>query len=130
MRPKPSSAFSAFDISADGKTLLAATSTTVRLWDLTTGKERTFSPGHRQLAQSVWFSADGRTLVSQCEERICHWDLVRQKETSSKELTQAGKDERLLARSPDGRFDLMLVGDDALCMGAAGVKIEPASSRS
>jgi WD40 repeat protein len=59
--------------SADGKTLLAATDSTVRLFDAATGTERVVS-GHRS-AIKPRFSADGRTLFTTCAEQKCRWDL-------------------------------------------------------
>jgi WD40 repeat protein len=59
--------------SADGKTLLSATDSTLRLFDTTTSKERAV-PGHRAPV-TPRFSADGRTLFTSCGEKRCRWDL-------------------------------------------------------
>jgi WD40 repeat protein len=93
--------------SADGKTLLLATDTTLRLFDTTTGKERAV-PGHRAPV-SVQFSASGRTLCTACNEAGCSWDLSGGKEPAllSRE-PRAGPDRSddsfVLCRSDDGRF--------------------------
>jgi WD40 repeat protein len=65
---------SAQAFSADGKTLLLATDSTLRLFDVTTGKERAVA-GHRGAA-TPRFSADGRTLLTSCRERKCRWDVT------------------------------------------------------
>src|SRR5262249_55981034 len=59
--------------SADGKTLLLASTSTLRLFDTTTGKERAI-PGHRSPI-TPRFSADGRTLFTTCEEMRRSWDV-------------------------------------------------------
>jgi WD40 repeat protein len=93
--------------SADGKTLLLATDTTIRLFDLTTGKERAV-PGHRTPV-SVSFSAGGRTLLTACKEAECSWDVSSGKEpTMLSRQPRQGKnrsdDEWTLAHSDDGRY--------------------------
>jgi WD40 repeat protein len=59
--------------SVDGKTLLAATESTLRLFDATTGDEHT-TIGHRA-AVTPRFSADGPTLSTYCVGRGCSWDV-------------------------------------------------------
>lgn len=61
--------------SGDGKTLLLATDSTLRVFDAESGKERTVV-GHRSPVQPR-FSADGRTLFTRCAEATCQWDLAR-----------------------------------------------------
>ncbi|MGH7173448.1 MAG: WD40 repeat domain-containing protein, partial [Gemmataceae bacterium] len=61
--------------SADGKSLLLATDSTLRLFDTATGKERGMF-GHRTAIKPS-FSADGRTLFTICAERRCSWDVSR-----------------------------------------------------
>jgi WD40 repeat protein len=52
-------------LSPDSKTLASGgDDTTVKLWDLDTGKERTTLQGHRIGISCVTFSADGKTLAS------------------------------------------------------------------
>jgi len=62
--------------SGDGKALLMATDTTLRLFDSATGKERSVV-GHRY-PPTVRFADDGRKLVSSCPEARCAWDLAKQ----------------------------------------------------
>lgn len=59
--------------SADGKILLVATDSTLRLFDTTGGKERSV-PGHRTPIMPR-FSADGLILFTSCDERRCRWDV-------------------------------------------------------
>jgi WD40 repeat protein len=52
-------------LSPDSKTLASGSDdATVKLWDLSTGKERTTLQGHRIGVSCVTFSADGKTLAS------------------------------------------------------------------
>jgi WD40 repeat protein len=60
--------------SADGKTLLLATNSTLRLFDLATGKERAAKPAHRAPC-TPHFSDDGKTLFTVCGEKRCKWDV-------------------------------------------------------
>jgi WD40 repeat protein len=95
--------------SADGKTLLLATHTTLRLFDTMTGKERA-EPGHRAPV-TPRFSPDGRTLFTSCGEVRCRWDLSPGKEPAllSHERRNAWEGicgEKALAHSGDGRLFL------------------------
>jgi WD40 repeat protein len=58
--------------SADGKTLVLATHSTLRLFDAATGKERAV-PAHRTPV-TPRFSADGKTLFTTCHEERRSWD--------------------------------------------------------
>jgi WD40 repeat protein len=90
--------------SADGKTLLLATHTTLRLFDAATGKERGASKHRAPITPR--FSADGRTLLTFCADRRCRWDV------SAKEPVQLSHEPRkswefeCLAHSADGRYFL------------------------
>jgi WD40 repeat protein len=90
--------------SADGKTLILAAGSTLRVFETATGKERII-PGHRSPVMPH-FSTDGQTLFTNCEELRCRWDV-------------SGKDPKLLSQdkrqswelkrmriSPDGRLFL------------------------
>src|SRR5262245_56845189 len=57
-------------ISPDGKTLASGSSdTTVKLWDLTTGRLRATLQGHTKSLDSLAFSPDGKTLASGSRDR-------------------------------------------------------------
>jgi WD40 repeat protein len=64
----------------DGKTLATYTygDTSIRLWDVATGKERLTLPGHRGRVDVVAFSPDGKTVATGSgwghEEAILVWD--------------------------------------------------------
>jgi WD40 repeat protein len=91
--------------SADGKTLLLATDSTLRLFDTTTGKERVV-PGHRTPV-TPRFSADGRTLFTICGEATSRWDVSSGKEPALL-AHEPRRDWKVLAmtRSADGRLFL------------------------
>jgi WD40 repeat protein len=91
--------------SADGKTLLLTTNSTLRLFDMTTGKEHDV-PGHRSPV-TPRFSADGRTLFTSCDEARWSWDVSPGKEPAllSYEPKKAWEAD-CLARSADNRLFL------------------------
>src|SRR5437588_148017 len=62
--------------SPDGKTLASGSEdTTVKLWDLSTGKLLGTLSGHASSVQSVAFSPDGKTLASNSDDRTVKlWD--------------------------------------------------------
>jgi WD40 repeat protein len=93
-------------LSRDGKTLLLASPTTICLWDVATGKERTPAPGHRQRLDSVWFAADGKTLVSQSYRTFCQWDVAKGTQVRGSALFDP-PGESVDGRSTDGRFVLV-----------------------
>ncbi|MGH7221972.1 MAG: hypothetical protein ACRELF_01960, partial [Gemmataceae bacterium] len=101
---KPASWSAPQVFSGDGKTLLLATRSTLRLFDTATGKERGV-PNHRA-AVTPRFSADGRTLFTFCADRRCRWDV------SAKEPVRLSHEPRktwefaCLAHSADGRYFL------------------------
>jgi RNA polymerase sigma factor (sigma-70 family) len=77
-----------FDISPDGKTLLATDGTpTLRLWDLDTGKRLTPRQGHEDLITHLVATPDSKTLISSSRDgRILVWDLTSSRIT--RELPQ------------------------------------------
>jgi WD40 repeat protein len=60
--------------SADGKTVVLWNSSTLRVFDTATGKERA-SPIHRARQVMVRFSEDGSKLFSNCSETRITWDV-------------------------------------------------------
>jgi WD40 repeat protein len=62
----------------DGKALATGSSDeTVKLWDVTTGKERTTLNLHRSGISAVAFSPDNRTLASAgIDDAVRLWDLT------------------------------------------------------
>jgi WD40 repeat protein len=64
--------------SDDGKLVLIATLSTLRLFDTETGKER-LSLGHRSRV-TPRFSDDGKTLITTCDEIRRTWDVSSRKE--------------------------------------------------
>jgi WD40 repeat protein len=61
-----------WDFSGDGKRLVMATDSTLRLFETAEGREVKF-PGHRRPV-TPRFSGDGRTLVTSCVEEVMRWD--------------------------------------------------------
>jgi RNA polymerase sigma factor (sigma-70 family) len=87
--------------SADGKTLIAGTGSTIRLWEAATGEERSPVRGN-QWAGEVTAAPDGRTVAYLNGKDIRLLDAASGKETG----VIPGKDEdfhRCLAFSPDGQ---------------------------
>ncbi len=88
--------------SPDGKTLAAGLSdTTVRVWDVATGKEIQALEGHTGKVTSVAYSPDGKTLASaSADKSVRLWDV-----TSGKELRRLAHpiDVTSIAYSPDGK---------------------------
>jgi WD40 repeat protein len=89
--------------SPDGKTLATSSSdSTVRLWDVSTGKLRHTLEGHSGEIDSIAFSPDGRVLVSGSKDRtIKVWDAA----TGRLQRTLTAHADRVesLAFSRDGR---------------------------
>jgi RNA polymerase sigma factor (sigma-70 family) len=94
-------ATSSMALSRDGKTLAIGTSSsTVRLWEVATGKERFADhQGHDSWVSCVSFSPDGKTLASgEFNDQICLW------ETASWKLSRVLKGRAFsLSFSPDGK---------------------------
>jgi WD40 repeat protein len=66
----------ALALAPDGKTLaLAISQQVIQLWDITTGKEITTVPDHREGISHLSLSADGKTLATsgRCGH-VCIWD--------------------------------------------------------
>ncbi len=67
----------------DGKTLISANGDrTIKLWDLTTGKELRTLNGHWQAVNSIAIHSDGKTLFSGSRDgSIKLWTLEMGEET-------------------------------------------------
>ncbi|MEG4188954.1 WD40 repeat domain-containing protein, partial [Microcoleus sp. Pol17_C1] len=89
--------------SPDGKTLASASiDKTIKLWDVTTGKQIRTLQGHSDVVWSVSFSPDGKTLASASDDKtIKLWDV-----TTGKQIrTLQGHSYRVtsVSFSPDGK---------------------------
>jgi WD40 repeat protein/beta-lactamase regulating signal transducer with metallopeptidase domain len=88
--------------SPDGKQIVTASGSTVRLWDSTTGKEMPLAEGHQAALIAVALSTDGKTAVSWgADYSIRRWDA-----TSGKQLNsfRPPPDAAAVALAPDGRL--------------------------
>ncbi|MEX0642661.1 MAG: hypothetical protein WD468_08160, partial [Pirellulales bacterium] len=94
-------------ISPDGKTLALGYGQTVRLWEVSTGRQIDELPGHANLVCGVAFAPDGKTLASSdYSENVKLWDLTTGRERAT---LKPGQDVAGLQFSGDGRV-LALVG--------------------
>jgi WD40 repeat protein len=93
--------------SPDGKILASGGhDSTIKLWDVSTGKEITTLKGHKYPVYSVSFSPDGKTLASgSVAHTIKLWDVATRKEiTTLKGHTDTDSDNVLsVSFSPDGK---------------------------
>jgi WD40 repeat protein len=97
----------ALAVSADNRSLAAAAlGGTVRIWDLTRGREAARLEG--QSADRLLFAPCGRRLVIADGGTVSVWDHLRGATTVYREVLPAGP---ALAVSPDGRT-LAVTGDD------------------
>jgi WD40 repeat protein/serine/threonine protein kinase len=90
--------------SPDGKTLASGgIDKTVRLWDVTTGRQLAVLQGHADEVKTVQFSPDGRTLATgSWHGMIKLWDVIAHREIASLQ-SDPKADVSALAISPDGR---------------------------
>jgi WD40 repeat protein len=88
--------------SADGKTVVLWTDSTLRLFDTASGKERAL-PGLHTPCIMVRFWADGRRLFTTCSEAHCTWDVP------------PGKRPTLMRRLPRKRWEKGGKQDSASC---------------
>jgi WD40 repeat protein len=88
---------------ADGKTLVAAASHSIRLWNLTGSGERLVLSGHNAGIPNVAFSPDGKLLASPSRDRSVK---IWQTDTGKPIRTLGGLpwEAMAVAFSPDGRF--------------------------
>ena len=89
--------------SSDGRTLASGSSdSTVKLWDVASGREKATLKGHGDSVGSVAFSSDGRTLASgSYDSTVKLWDVA----SGQEKATFKGHDYGVLsvAFSSDGR---------------------------
>jgi hypothetical protein len=86
---------------------------TLRLWDVTTGKELGRLEGHRDAVTAAAFSADGRTVLSGGKDRTLRlWDVATDKEL--RRFSGHADAVRTVALSPDGRRALSGGADRSL----------------
>lgn len=89
-------------VSPDSRTVAGGDETTVRLWDLRTGKERQALDGHRNTVEAVTFSPDGRLLASGSSDRTIRlWDAATGREL--RQLLGHGKGVTALTFTTDGK---------------------------
>jgi uncharacterized protein (TIGR03067 family) len=74
--------FGAVALSPDGKWIAASGTpgTTVRLWDVATGKEIAVLPGHESEVMTVVFSQDGKRLFTATPTEVRTWELPKGKQ--------------------------------------------------
>ncbi|MFE2211032.1 helix-turn-helix domain-containing protein [Streptomyces canus] len=86
--------------SPDGRTVSAASSTTVRVWDVATGRKRRGFTGHPD-PEAVAFGPDGRTVAAVGLDGLVRvWNVA----TGRTRTVGGGRiDGRVVAFSPDGR---------------------------
>jgi WD40 repeat protein len=97
-------------MSADGKlAAVAGEDHAIRLFDLTTGKEREFGGGHRSAVVAVQYAADGKSITTRGQDGTLRvWDPSSGKEQKEIKAPQGAYH---FALSPTGRD--LLVGDQS-----------------
>ena len=86
-------------LSPQGKTLAIATGNTVRLWDLSTGRELHAENGHEGPVRCLAVSADGKSVAT-AGENIRLWDVNLRKQRSAWDPHERPHD---IALSADGK---------------------------
>ncbi|BAY87695.1 WD-40 repeat-containing protein (plasmid) [Calothrix parasitica NIES-267] len=98
-----SSKFNNVSFSPDGKSIASASADkTVKLWDVTTGKEIKALKGHLEEVYSVSFSPDGKTIASASwDKTVKLWDVSTGKQI--KTLKGHSNSVYSVSFSPDGK---------------------------
>jgi WD40 repeat protein len=87
--------------SPDGKTFVSGNHNgTVKLWEVSRGKELDIFQGHKGAVYSVAFSPDGKTIAAGGENNTLLWEVSSKKELGS---FPASKQTNSVAFSPDGK---------------------------
>jgi WD40 repeat protein len=122
-------------LSADGRTLITSGGSggVLKLWDVSTGKERgAIQMGLVSMTPPI-FSPDGRTLLTDTSLGVSLWETNSQKRRAALDLgPQQGAEPSVLAYSPDGRSLLaaeMLSGAGGLLKGRKTTLWDTASGR-
>jgi WD40 repeat protein/beta-lactamase regulating signal transducer with metallopeptidase domain len=102
----------ALSISPDGKRVAAAAGSTVRLWELNTGKEVALLGGHWQAPSAIVLSPDGKTVVSWGFDRVVRrWEAASGKALGA---FAAPARTRLAAIRADGRIIALANADNTI----------------
>jgi WD40 repeat protein/beta-lactamase regulating signal transducer with metallopeptidase domain len=99
-------------IAPDGKKIAAASGSTVRLWDVASGKELSLLEGHRRTPATIVLSPDGKTVVSWAPDRtVRRWEAGTGKPLGAM-AAPAGTTHA--AFSPDGRIVALSNADNTI----------------
>jgi WD40 repeat protein len=106
--------------SPDGKALASGgiVDSTVRIWDISTGKPRRQFGGHTAPIITLGFSADGRSLISAGRDRCLRFWNVR-----------TGRERRRLDRADEAGIDAVALSPDRKTFATAGLQDHPVNLR-